>query len=226
VVELAVPGSLGITVAGESLVLLPGRAVFWPRTRTLVIADMHLGKGDHFRRAGIALPRGGTDHDLARLDALIEATGAVRLLVLGDLLHASVRDAPWREAWQRWRARHAALTVVLVAGNHDRALRGAPVLAASMGLELHGDRLIEAPFAFVHDVDDFAPAPSLYRLGGHVHPVVRLPGVPRLPAFVFADDAGLLPAYTAFAGGLPVTPGGARLFACAPDAVVALPPAV
>lgn len=218
-----VEGGLEIAVAGETLQLLPGRAAFWPRTRTLVIADLHLGKGDHFRRAGIALPRGGTDHDLARLDALIAATGALRLLVLGDLLHASVRDAPWRDAWLAWRARHPALAVTLVAGNHDRALRGAPALAASMGLEMHGACLLEAPFAFVHDIDDLAESPGLYRLGGHVHPVLRLPGLPRLPAFVFADDAGLLPAYTAFAGGLPVSPdGGARLYACAPDAVVAV----
>ncbi|MET0329024.1 MAG: ligase-associated DNA damage response endonuclease PdeM [Luteimonas sp.] len=221
-----VEGRLAIRVAGETLLLLPGRAVFWPRARTLVIADLHLGKGDHFRRAGIALPRGGTDHDLARLDMLIESTGAARLLVLGDLLHASVRDAPWREAWQVWRARHALRNVTLVAGNHDRALRGAPALAASMGLELHDACLLEAPFAFVHDVDDLAAIPGFYRLGGHAHPVVRLPGVPRLPAFVFAGDAGLLPAYTAFAGGLPVTPAdGVRLFACAPDAVVPLQPA-
>ncbi|KLI98892.1 ligase-associated DNA damage response endonuclease PdeM [Luteimonas sp. FCS-9] len=218
-------GALEIAVAGESLRLHPGRALSWPRLRTLVVADVHLGKAHHFRQAGIALPRGGTEHDLARLDALVEASGATRLLVLGDLLHAGARDAPWRAAWQAWRARHVAISVELVGGNHDRALRAAPELARTLGLRLHGALLHEPPFVFVHDVDDAVAADAAgYRLGGHLHPVVRLPGLPRLPAFVFARDAGLLPAFTAFAGGLPVAPSpGVRLCACAPGAVVALP---
>ena len=216
--------ALEIDVAGESLHLLPDRALLWPRARTLVIADLHLGKAQHFRRAGIALPRGGTGHDLARLDRLLADTGATRLLVLGDLLHADARDAPWREAWQAWRARHAGLAVALVGGNHDRALRANPALAQTLGLQLHGALLREAPFVFVHDIDDAAPGAGDYRLGGHVHPVVRLPGLPRLPAFVFGPEAGLLPAFTAFAGGQPVERRpDARLYACAPDAVVGLP---
>ena len=51
--------------------------------------------------------------------------------------------------------------------------------------------------------------------------MVRLPGVPRLPAFRFDDTAGVLPAFTAFAGGWRVDrEPGTRLFACAPDVVV------
>nr|WP_255682300.1 ligase-associated DNA damage response endonuclease PdeM [Luteimonas sp. BDR2-5] len=215
---------MDVVVAGETLRLLPERALLWVRTRTLVVADLHLGKAHHFRQAGIALPRGGTAHDLQCLDRLVAATGATRLLVLGDLLHAGARDAPWRAAWQAWRARHAALAVELVGGNHDRALRAAPGLAATLGLRLHGATLRAPPFLFVHDVDDAVAAPGDYRLGGHVHPVVRLPGLPRLPAFAFAGDAGLLPAFTAFAGGLAVEPApGTRICVCAPDAVVALP---
>ncbi len=225
-VELAVPGSLGVTVAGESLVLLPDRALWWPRMSLLAIADLHLGKGDHFRRAGIALPRGGTAHDLDRLDGLLVQTRATRLLVLGDLLHAAVHDAQWRDAWIAWRAGRQALSVELVGGNHDRALTGRPGVAASLGIHLHGHALAFAPFLFVHDPAHGAQADG-YRLGGHLHPVVRLPGVPRLPAFLFGKTAGVLPAFTAFAGGWRVDrTSEMHLFACAPDAVVALPPAV
>ncbi len=219
-VEPSLPGALEIALAGETAVLLPERALWWPRMSLLAIADLHLGKGDHFRRAGIALPRGGTALDLQRLDALLEATRATRLLVLGDLLHAAVNDAPWREAWSRWRAGRTALSVELVSGNHDRALRTRPGLADALGLHVHGTRLAFAPFVFVHDPADAADAAG-YRLGGHLHPVVRLPGVPRLPAFRFDDTAGVLPAFTAFAGGWRVDrEPGTRLFACAPDVVV------
>ncbi|NYZ62521.1 ligase-associated DNA damage response endonuclease PdeM [Luteimonas sp. SJ-16] len=214
------PGALDIPLAGETVVLLPDRALWWPRMSLLAIADLHLGKGDHFRRAGIALPRGGTALDLQRLDALLDATRAARLLVLGDLLHAVVNDAPWRAAWIRWRAGRAALSVELVSGNHDRALRAQPALATTLGLHVHGPSLAFAPFVFVHDPADAAP-PAGYRVGGHLHPVVRLPGVPRLPAFRFDAAGGVLPAFTAFAGGWRVDrEPGTRLFACAPDVVV------
>ncbi|WP_233198544.1 MULTISPECIES: ligase-associated DNA damage response endonuclease PdeM [Luteimonas] len=219
-VEPAVPGALEIALAGETVVLLPERALWWPRMSLLAIADLHLGKGDHFRRAGIALPRGGTALDLQRLDALLDITRAARLLVLGDLLHAAVHDAPWREAWTRWRAGRAALSVELVNGNHDRALHARPALARDLGLHEHGPMLEFAPFVFVHDPADAADGAG-YRLGGHLHPVVRLPGVPRLPAFRFDANAGVLPAFTAFAGGWRVDrEPGTRLFACAPEVVV------
>lgn len=222
-VETPVPGSLAIEVAGEALVLLPGRALWWPRMSLLAIADLHLGKGDHFRRAGIALPSGGTAHDLRQLDGLLTSTRAARLLVLGDLLHAAVNDAPWRDAWTHWRSGRAALSVELVSGNHDRALRARAGLAEGLGIYVHGAALAFEPFLFVHDPADISDAAAGYRLGGHLHPVVRLPGVPRLPAFRFDATSGVLPAFTAFAGGWRVDPApGTRLFACAPDVVVDL----
>jgi hypothetical protein len=49
------------------VVLVGARALYWPARRALLIADLHLGKADVFRRAGIALPSGGTGEDLQRL---------------------------------------------------------------------------------------------------------------------------------------------------------------
>lgn len=223
-VEPALGGSVDIMLAGESVVLLPQRALWWPRISLLAIADLHLGKGDHFRRAGIALPSGGTAHDLQQLDHLLAATRATRLLVLGDLLHAAVTDAPWRDAWTRWRGGRSTLSVELVSGNHDRVLRTRPGLADELGIHVHGAALSFAPFLFVHDPGDISDAATGYRLGGHLHPVLRLPGVPRLPAFCFDAVSGVLPAFTAFAGGWRVgIEPGRRLFACAPDVVVEVP---
>ncbi|HET7427286.1 MAG TPA: DEAD/DEAH box helicase, partial [Gemmatimonadales bacterium] len=57
---------VGLRLAGEDLVLLPERALFWPRTATLVVADLHWGKAATFRAAGIPIPTGTTGEDLAR----------------------------------------------------------------------------------------------------------------------------------------------------------------
>ncbi len=72
----------------HGLVLLPQRAVFDPAERTLFVADVHFGKAAAFRALGAPVPKGTTADNLARLTALMEATGAARLVVLGDLLHA------------------------------------------------------------------------------------------------------------------------------------------
>lgn len=207
-------------LAGEQVVLYAERALYWPRMRTLIIADLHLGKADHFRRAGIALPVGGTALDLERLDGLLAASGASRLLVLGDLLHGQVPDAPWLARWRAFRARWSQVAVELVAGNHDRALRRSPERVDALGIVMHTPLLHEAPFVFVHAPEDVPAAQAGYVLAGHLHPVLRLPGLSRLPMFRFGA-VGILPAFTAFAGGARFEPApDERVFVCAPGAVV------
>lgn len=62
--------ALRLAIAGEPMLLLADRALYWPARQRLLIADLHLGKGTTFRSAGIAVPSGGTAHDLARLDVI------------------------------------------------------------------------------------------------------------------------------------------------------------
>ena len=76
------------SLAGEAVELYAERALLWTRMRTLFVADVHLGKAAAFRAGGVPVPRGSTASDLARLGALVEASGAKRLCVLGDFLHA------------------------------------------------------------------------------------------------------------------------------------------
>ena len=46
--------------AGTRWVLLAGRALLWPERRTLLVADLHLGKGAVFRARGVPVPSGST----------------------------------------------------------------------------------------------------------------------------------------------------------------------
>jgi uncharacterized protein len=211
----AVPETL--VVAGETVELWPQRGIGWPVASTVLIADLHLGKGDAFRRAGLALPSGGTAGDLARLGELVARTGARRLVVLGDMLHGAVRDAPWVAQWHAWRAAQAGLRIDVVAGNHDRALR-----QAALGIEVHEDGLRHGPFVFRHLP---RAEPGAYAWAGHLHPVVALPGLRgRLPAFAVGPEVGVLPAFSAFTGGVYLARDSTvRLYACAGDGIVALP---
>lgn len=215
------PGALTTTLAGETVVLLPDRALYWPARRQLLIADLHLGKADTFRASGIALPRGGTAHDLDRITALLAATRAESLIVLGDLLHGALLDTHWRGSWEAWRVRHGALDIGIVAGNHDRALH-----RAALEVTLLGDVVDDGPFRLCHEPPDVAAA-GRHVLCGHVHPVVRLPGLGRrLPVFWLRDGVTVLPAFSAFTGGVAVsmTQAGTRVVACAGDETIELPP--
>lgn len=213
---------LPIVVAGVPMQAWGLRALFWPDAAMLVIADLHLGKGDVFRRGGIPLPGGGTAGDLQRLSLLLEATGARRLMILGDVLHGALnREAGWLATWDAWRGRHAAVSVEAVLGNHDRALD-----AERLRLQVHGLRYRQAGLVFGHEPER---SDEGHVLAGHVHPVRRLRAVglsARLPVFWLGPDCSVLPAFSDFTGGFEVRPGPRdRLLACTGEAVIALPAA-
>jgi uncharacterized protein len=98
-----------VRLAGEDVMLLPERALYWPRAASLVAADFHWGKGATFRAAGIPVPTGTTGDDLRRLDGALQRTCARRLIILGDLFHAragriATRTLAELRAWREGRS--------------------------------------------------------------------------------------------------------------------------
>jgi DNA ligase-associated metallophosphoesterase len=189
-------------IAGETVLLLGARALYWPRERRLFLSDLHLGKADVFRRAGIGLPRGGTADDLSRLSAALASTGAREVWILGDVVHGAVHDSAWRNDWAAWRDAHRGVGVAALSGNHDRALAG-----AGLGVDLLGEAFDTGPFALRHEP---AVVPGLHVLSGHLHPCVPVPGLGprRWPVFWLRPDTTVLPAFSAFTGGCHVEASG------------------
>ncbi len=184
-------------IANEILHLLPERALYWPRTGTLFIADPHFGKAATFRAHAIPLPEGTTEAELQRLTQALDRTGAQRLIILGDLLHAAKgREAAVLDAVSQWRAEHSDLDIHLVRGNHDRHA-GDPPADWRMAL-------IDGPTPGPHWVLNHEPLEPTtgYALVGHLHPAVQLTGKGRqtlkLPCFWFGEKCGVLPAFSAF----------------------------
>ena len=203
------PAMLELQLGGETMQLHADRALFWPARRRLLIADLHLGKGDIMRAAGIAVPSGGTRHDLERLHLLLDATGARELWVLGDFLHG--RRHPRVEAeWRALLAAHPACVASVIAGNHDRSL-----VADAAGVVHLPDDVRDGPFRFRHEPLAVPGPGSGHVLCGHVHPVARLPGLPgRHPALALAPGQTILPAFSAFTGGY-LLPDTQAWIACA-----------
>ncbi len=207
-------------LAGERVALLPERALHWPSGGMLFVADVHLGKAAAFRAGGVPLPRGATANDLARLAALVARTGATRLVILGDFLHAAAgRVAALDASFLRWRAAHADVAVTVVRGNHDTNAGDPP---AAWDVTVVADPHPLAPFVLCHN--PVQPRTG-YALCGHVHPGVRLAGAAgdsaRLPCFVLGRRRVLLPAFGRLTGLSLVSPApgetvvaiaGTRLF--------------
>lgn len=208
---------MNVEVAGCRLELLPERALFWPEAQTLFIADLHVGKVETFQRHGIALPSEAGVADLARLDHLLARLTPRRLWVLGDLIHDRAALAvPGVAALAQ---RHPAVSLHLIRGNHDRHL---PALPAAWRFECHGEGFRLGPFVLQHQPN---PAAEAYQLAGHLHPVVRVSSradALRLPCFQFGPRAGLLPAFTAFSGGVAVDRGAGATYAIADGDIIAV----
>ena len=212
-------GALEVEAGGERLSLLPERALYWPRERSLLIADAHLGKAAAFRREGVPVPSGTTEENLQRLSAIVDALDPKRLVFLGDMLHnRAARDAT-AEAVRAWRERHAKLEVVLVRGNHDKRAGDPP---REWRVECVDEPLLAAGLALCHVPQ---PIPGRYAIAGHVHPAVTLAGRARehvrLPCFFFTRDYAILPAFGSFTGHADVEPQeGDRVYVVADSSVL------
>ncbi len=215
---------MDIEIAGQPLRLLPQRAAFLPGPGLLLVADLHLGKAQSFRRLGVPVPQGTTTATLARLDAALAATGARGIVFLGDLIHSARSKAPatWA-AVARWRERHAALPLHLVRGNHDRHAGDPP---AAWRIETVDEPWPVWPgLALAHHP---VAVTGAYVLAGHLHPAVVVGGRAhdrlRLPCFHFGAHVGVLPAFGAFTGTHPVVrTAGDRVYAVHDAGVVPLP---
>jgi DNA ligase-associated metallophosphoesterase len=219
-----------ITVQGETLWLHPERAVFWTARRTLIVADTHFGKSALFGRHGVAVPAGIDGDDRERLRRLVSHTGAARLVILGDFLHAPLEAASAdAQDLVAWAAALGDCEICVIAGNHDRGAGGTggtwPMRA--MPWRWQERELIEPPFRFTHDAERGLEDARLFSLSGHIHPVARLAGLrkrmPRVPIFWLRASGLVLPSFGAFTGGYLVHPAAEdQVFAVGPMRVVRL----
>jgi DNA ligase-associated metallophosphoesterase len=215
-----------LVLRGQALSLLPERAAWHAASRTLFVADLHLGKSASFRAQGLPVPSGTTQDNLDRLAALVRSHGAARIVFLGDLLHSrQAQRASAIAPLHAWRDAHAALRCVLVRGNHD-AHAGDPPPSLRFEIVDEPWPVDGAPgLAACHHPCRVAGAAVL---AGHWHPAVTLRGpardVERLACFCHVADGGgdllVLPAFGAFTGSSPqAPPAGSTCWAVGGDRV-------
>ncbi len=193
-------------IGEEHLILSNERTLFWETEKTLIIADLHVGKTGHFRKAGIGVPAGVYKDDLHRLLAQILFFKAEKLIIVGDLTHSIANRE--MDLFRKWRKDFSLLDVHLAKGNHDildnRWYEEADIT-------VHNEPLLIRNFLFVHDIlkPKLVIDPGHYVFSGHVHPgiVIRGRGKQslRFPCFYFTHHHCILPAFSHFTGTYSVT---------------------
>jgi putative SbcD/Mre11-related phosphoesterase len=187
----------------------PSGALWIEESRTLLVADVHLGYSWAQRRRGELGPLA----DAVAKDKLLKLAKELnpfQIVFLGDLVHAPRPCAPEREWIEALLTELSANTqIIAVRGNHDRAfarefghlpLTTVETWTAPGILALHGDRLAHAPI----------PESALLILG-HLHPSLSLHDAAgakqRIPLFLVTPHCIVLPAFSPFARGFDVSSG-------------------
>lgn len=196
---------LEVQVQNESLLFLPQKAIYWISEKTLVLSDIHLGKTEHFRKNGIAVPMESQVQDVTRLSELVSSTGAQRVIIAGDMFHSQENNAV--ESFSHWRELHPSLELHLVLGNHD--IIGADKYY-QIGLIVHESTFDLGPFLISHDEIE---NPEKFYMHGHIHPSIRLERKGRnkslrLPCFCQDNCRLILPSFGSFTGRHDITKSG------------------
>lgn len=192
---------------------MPERAAFEPESRTLFVADVHLGRAAVFRARGLPVPQGTTTGTLARLSQALDRCQARHLVVLGDFLHAKESHASSTlAALSNWRQRHPHLHCLVIEGNHDLH---AGQVQASFSIQSITGPYVHGCLRGVHHPPEQQgdQAKDTLTLAGHVHPVVHLRSRTdrlRLPIFWLHQGVLTLPAFGEFTGGFAINPAAQR----------------
>jgi uncharacterized protein len=186
----------------------PSGCLWLPESRTILIADLHLGYSWAQRRRGELGPLADA-RTRERLLAVVDELSPRSIVFLGDVVHAPRPCADERHWIERVLDELSARAeLIAVRGNHDRCFAQefahVPVRTVESWTEgaifaIHGDRL-------PHSLE-----PSRVLVIGHLHPSLTILDAAgagqRLPVYLATSSCIVLPAFSPFARGYNIAGG-------------------
>jgi len=187
-----------MVIGGVAFVGHMSGALYNSAESTLIVADLHFGKGAAYARRGTFLPPYDTRETLARLAAVMDVYDPERIVCLGDSFHDPAAQTTLDDVDRQ------ALTIlqegrewIWVTGNHDRTISPEFGGSTCAGIVVAGVALRHEPTA----------GAAVREIAGHLHPAARVwldGSVFRKPCFVANRQRLVVPAFGAYTGGLNV----------------------
>ncbi|WP_052045962.1 ligase-associated DNA damage response endonuclease PdeM [Candidatus Paracaedibacter symbiosus] len=191
---------LKINFSSQELWLLTEKCIWWPKTSSLIVSDLHLGKGISFTSRNVYLPPYDIQETLGKLKILVDKLEPQRVICLGDNFHRS-------NSYSNFEEQEKDLIASLIKsvprwcwiyGNHDYELPA--------GLEGEKLRFIkEKTIEFHHSLDNYTEGNAF--IIGHYHPKYTLnlkKTVIRKPCFAWNKNILIMPSFGTYTGGLDV----------------------
>lgn len=209
-----------IELVGEKLQLSEHKIIYWSKKQTIFIADLHLGKTTHFRKAGIAVPMAIIKTEIDRIENVISKFRPKRIFFLGDLFHSDLNHE-WN-IFDDFLQQHPSIEFILVKGNHD-ILNDSVYKISHLKIEEEPFQL--NPFVLSHHpLKKEEVNQKDLNLCGHIHPGISIKGKGKsylkLPCFYLEGNQMILPAFGRFTGLAKIKPSkGSNTFAVLNESV-------
>jgi len=190
-----------LTLGQTSWILDHRKAAFLPAHKLLILSDVHLGKVQHFRKNGIAVPVQAAAKNLILMQELLETYQPESILFLGDLFHS--QDNSEHQMLDQLHIAFPKIKLLLVPGNHDLAmLQRLPTYLKTTESSHQIDQLI-----FSHHPPEVLKTNFFYCYG-HLHPAVEVHVSAgqrlKFPSFLYSTAAMVMPAFGSFTGSVAV----------------------
>lgn len=178
------------------MTLLPLKAIYFGKHKTLLVSDIHLGKVGHFKNSPVALADGLAETDLVLLDRIINTLDVAEIFILGDLL-------PQKENYdirlfKIWRDLHQNIDVNLIKESID-------VMSVEMytnfEIRIHKKYFLWNRFLFTHKpMDESVQLNGCdYIFSGYINPGINLAAKDKPPknlaCYYFNEKQCILPAF-------------------------------
>lgn len=185
-----------LSFAGHLFKIVAPAALYWPATKALLVADLHLEKASFYARQGQMLPPYDSHATLDDLAKIIEQTNARTIFCLGDNYHDGQGEQRLEcNAAKLLRCLTGRVDWVWITGNHDpdvKGLWGGHIMPKWSG---HG-------LAIRHEA---TRNPGMPELSGHYHPKIKIKTRGRHVSrrcFVVGRNNIILPAFGSLTGGM------------------------
>ena len=189
-----------IEILEEKLFLAYEKCLIWQRYHIAFIADIHLGKSTHFRKAGLAVPSAIIHAEINRLKELISKYSLEKIYFLGDLFH-SHHNIEW-DYFNIFRRSFQSIEFILVRGNHDilpkKQYLQTKIKVVAEPYKLNSFYLSHHPMSLNKIPENF------FNICGHIHPGGVIKGKAKesmkFPCFLVKSQQMILPAFGSFTG--------------------------